>query len=127
MTPENMYCDYCEVHTVQYWEKEGMKCSTCSRINPFCNISVEEFELYMVDMIRGNKWRSISDINHYFNKQKTILHNKFRSHISEEIQDILTNVAQFMLGIKPDGEQENWWSEWDEQVLQSVINAKKMI
>lgn len=44
-----------------------------------------------------------------------------------EIVDIAQNGCQLLNGIKPDAEQEKWWSEWDESVLQSMIELLKKL
>lgn len=44
-----------------------------------------------------------------------------------EVCDVIQNTCQLLMGIKPDAINENWWSDWDESVLVSLINILKKI
>jgi len=43
-----------------------------------------------------------------------------------KICDAVQNSCQLLAGIKPDAVRENWWSEWDESVYQSLIELLKI-
>lgn len=46
---------------------------------------------------------------------------------TNEICDILQNGYQLLNGIKPDAVEEKWWSDWDESVLQSMLDALRKV
>ncbi len=68
--------------------------------------------------------------NGYSYKQQIFLamDTYLRENLPSEVNaicNVLQNTAQLLMGIKPDAVTENWWSEWDESVLVSVIDLLK--
>lgn len=50
-----------------------------------------------------------------------------KHYSNDELCDIIQNACQLINGFKPDAVEGNYWSDWDESVLQSLIEILRRL